>query len=255
MVRKYTYAGPQPGFMRAEETYPNYVLLGVEEGAFNFAVGDLTGRSSPGDIVICPPGAVFQRKSLGRIAFHVFGFSLPEKPHMLPLELSVGKVTVSDLSRLTSTYSYLRRTWHEYGNESFKMGVTAHLLLDLLYMCDAERQRSFERTKSVDPLMQLALTLIHQHLYGESSMRRFAAELGILPSELTRRFRYTYGMTPMEYATRQKLEKVKRMLQETNETLDVIAYRCGYENGAYLSRVFRAKTGMTPSSFRKNHQF
>jgi AraC-like DNA-binding protein len=255
MIIKYTCAGPQPGFMRAEEARPNYVMLGVEEGTFDFSVGSLSGRSFPGDLVFCPPGVVFKRKSLGSIAFHVFEFVLQEESNGLLMGLPVGKVTVSDIGRLTSTYTCLRRTWQEHGYHSRKMSYTSHMLLDLLYMSDRERHLAQQRTKHVDPLVERALALIHQHLFDEVSMQQIAGDLGILPSEFTRRFRYAYGMTPMEYTTQKKLEKAKRLLRETNETLELIAGRCGYENGAYLSRVFRAKTGMTPSSFRKNHQF
>ncbi|MFE5318524.1 helix-turn-helix domain-containing protein [Paenibacillus sp. NPDC056579] len=49
-------------------------------------------------------------------------------------------------------------------------------------------------------------------------------------------------------------QKVKKLLLETNYTLDAIASMCGYENGSYLSRVFRSKMGMNASEFRKNNQ-
>lgn len=250
----YTCAGPQPGFMKAEETLPQYVLLGVESGAFDYGVGQLTGRASFGDLVLAPPGSVFKRKSLGEIAFHVFYFSPPAETSLLD-KLPIGKVSVTDVSRLASTYASLRKSWRDFGSNTKQFELTGHLLMDLLYMCELERQYASSRTKISDPLMQQAAGRIHRQLFGELNLQGVAADLGIKPSELTRRFRLAYGLAPVEYATRLRLAEVKRLLRETNETLEAIAARCGYESGTYLSRVFRSKLGVTPSAFRHYNQF
>ncbi|TMV48287.1 helix-turn-helix transcriptional regulator [Paenibacillus mesophilus] len=254
-LQTYTCAGPQPGFMKAEEILPLFVLIGVESGSFDFGIGQQTGRASFGDLVLAPPGAVFRRKSHGEIAFHVFYFSPPPETSLLD-KLPVGKVSVADVSRLSSTYASLRKAWREFGASIRQLDLTGHLLMDLLYMCELERQYVSTRTKKVtDPLMQRAAGRIHRQLFGRLNMQGIAAELGIKPSELTRRFRLAYGVAPVEYATRLRLDEVKRLLRETNETLDAIACRCGYESGTYLSRVFRSKLGVTPSAFRHYNQF
>jgi AraC-like DNA-binding protein len=253
-VNSYTCAGPQPGFIKPEETVQNYVLLGVEAGTFDYGVGEMSGRASFGDLVVSPPGTVFRRRSLGEISFHVFQFTaLAGSDDTLP-EPPAGKVSIGDVNRLSSTYSYLRKSWHEYGGASGMTHFTGHMLMDLLYMCEQERKNTLNRKKTTDPLMQQAAGYIHRHLFGEISMRHIAAQLGIKPSELSRRFRLAYGCVPVEYATRLRLEEAKRLLRETNDTLEAIASRCGYENGAYLCRVFRAKIGITPSAFRNDHQ-
>jgi transcriptional regulator GlxA family with amidase domain len=84
-------------------------------------------------------------------------------------------------------------------------------------------------------------------------MKRIADNLGLKPSDLTRRFRLEYGVAPIEYATNLRLEEAKKLLLETDYTLDTIASLCGYENGSYLGRVFRSKVGINPSDFRRNN--
>jgi AraC-like DNA-binding protein len=253
-LQTYTCAGPQPGFMKAEESLPLYVLIGVESGSFDFGIGQQTGRASFGDLVLAPPDEVFRRKSLGEIAFHVFYFSPPAEATFLD-KLPIGKISVTDVSRLSSTYANLRKSWRDFGANTRRFDLTGHLLMDLLYMCELERQYASSRTKTSDPLMQRAAGRIHRQLFGELNMQGIASELGIKPSELTRRFRLAYGVAPVEYATRLRLAEVKRLLRETTETLDAIACRCGYDSGTYLSRVFRAKLGVTPSAFRHYNQF
>jgi transcriptional regulator GlxA family with amidase domain len=163
-------------------------------------------------------------------------------------------VTIGDVNRLSSTYAYLRKNWLQFGSKSHQHHLSGHLLMDLLHLCDLERQYAQKRKKTSDPLMQQAAGHIHRNLLGEIHMQGIAAKLGIKPSELTRRFRLEYGVVPVEYATRLRLEEAKRLLLETNDTLEAIASRCGYENGSYLSRVFRSKIGMNASDFRHMNQ-
>ncbi|TBL72375.1 helix-turn-helix domain-containing protein [Paenibacillus thalictri] len=251
---QYVYAGPQPGFIKPEETYKQYVILGVEAGSFDYAVGRHTGKASFGDLVFVPPGTNFKRRSHGEITFHLLTFSSLFEPNPVFETLPVGKVTVGDVSRLSSTYTYLRKLWQQFGSESHKTNLAHHMLIDLLHLSELERIYTLKRKKKTDPQMQQAAGYIHRNLFDEVNMNQIAQKLGIRPSELTRRFRMEYDASPVEYATRLRLEEVKRLLLETNYTLEAIASLCGYENGSYLSRVFRSKIGINASEFRKNNQ-
>lgn len=255
-VKSYVCAGPQPGFLKPEETYDHYVLLGVETGAFDYGVGTHTGRASFGDLVFTPPGTAFKRKSLlGEIMFHLFTFRFTENAESVIGQFPVGKVSVSDGGRLASTYAYLRKAWRDFGSASIEtVPLVGHLLMDLIHLSELERRYTMRQKKTSDPLMQQAVGHFHRQLFDDVNMQDIAAKLSIKPSELTRRFRLEYGATPIEYTTRLRLEEVKRLLRETNDTMEAIAARCGYDNGSYLSRVFRSKLGVSPSEFRRHHQ-
>ncbi|MCS7460078.1 AraC family transcriptional regulator [Paenibacillus doosanensis] len=253
-MKFYVYAGPQPGFIKPEEIHKQHVILGVETGAFEYGVGKHTGKASFGDLVFVPSGVLFKRRSFGEITFHMLNYSPMLEPDPTFDSLPVGKVTVSDVNRLSSTYAYLRKAWREHGSESYKTKIANHMLMDLLHLGDMEGQYAQKRRKRTDPQMRQAAGYIHHNLFSGLTMKRIAEMLGIRQSELTRRFRLEYGLSPKEYATRLKLEEVKRLLLETNYTMDAISSMCGYENGSYLSRVFRAKMGINASEFRKNSQ-
>ncbi|WP_239625121.1 AraC family transcriptional regulator [Paenibacillus sp. H1-7] len=253
-LNQYVYAGPQPGFIKPEEVYKQHVILGMEAGSFEYGVGKHSGKASFGDLLFVPPGVLFKRKSFGEITFHLLTFSLMFEPDPVFDSLPVGKVTIGDVNRLSSTYSYLRKTWTEHGLQSSTTKLANHMLMDLLHLGDMEQQYIRKRKRKTDPQMQQAAGYIHRNLFDGLNLHHIAERLGIQPSELTRRFRLEYGTSPMDYATHLKLQEVKKLLLETNYTLDAIASMCGYENGSYLSRVFRSKMGMNASEFRKNNQ-
>jgi AraC-like DNA-binding protein len=247
------YIGPRKEFFRPEEVHAHHVIIGMETGAFEYTVGKQTGTASFGDLVIVPPGSLFKRKSLGEITFHMLVFTPLMEPDPLLGVLPSGKVTINDVNRLSSTYSYLRKTWLEYGSLSKENHLSMHMLMDLLHLTLLEYKYMEKRRKKKEPRMQLAAGYIHRHLFDDLSMKRIADNLGLKPSDLTRRFRLEYGVTPIEYATNLRLEEAKKLLLETDYTLDTIASLCGYENGSYLGRVFRSKVGINPSNFRRNN--
>ena len=78
-----------------------------------------------------------------------------------------------------------------------------------------------------------------------------ASELGIHRTTFTRQFKAaTDGMTPRRWLMQIRYEKAVRLLTETNLQLKEIAQECGLSNAAYLCRVIRQRTGMTPEKFR-----
>jgi AraC-like DNA-binding protein len=226
----------------------------LEVGAFEYGVGKQSGTASFGDLVFVPPGVLFKRKAQSEIIYHMLVFTPLHEPDPLFHPIPVGKVTIGDVNRLASTYSYLRNLKREYGSLSKEQPLCEHLLIDLLHLSHMEKKYIEKRKKRTEPRMQLAAGYIHKHLFEDLSISQIAENLGIRPSDFTRRFRLEYGESPIEYATRLRLEEVKKLLLETDYTLEAIASLCGYENGSYLGRVFRSKVGMNASAFRKNNQ-
>ena len=85
-------------------------------------------------------------------------------------------------------------------------------------------------------------------------MSEVSAQLGLGPVQFTRRFRASYGQTPIEFLTDLRLGNAQKMLIETDWTLDKIARECGWASGFYLSKVFAQKVGSSPGRFRKLHR-
>ena len=69
-------------------------------------------------------------------------------------------------------------------------------------------------------------------------------------STLERRFSKAVGHSPKDEILRVRLNHAKKLLAETDFRLDFIAEKIGMEHTEYLSRIFRKKTGLTPSQFR-----
>ena len=51
-----------------------------------------------------------------------------------------------------------------------------------------------------------------------------------------------------------RLENAVRALVDTNESVAVICYNCGFNNLSNFNRVFKEKKGMTPRDFRQMYK-
>jgi transcriptional regulator GlxA family with amidase domain len=74
---------------------------------------------------------------------------------------------------------------------------------------------------------------------------------GLPERTFKRRFSKASGMTPLEYVHAVRLEAAKSLLETTDETLDKLAERVGYEDATFFSRLFLRKVGLTPAQYRR----
>lgn len=78
-----------------------------------------------------------------------------------------------------------------------------------------------------------------------------ACELGIHRSTFYRLFQLRYGVSPIQYLFRLRVNQALGLLKETSLSLSEIAAQTGHSDSAYLSRVVKAATGHSPREFRR----
>ncbi|WP_375744046.1 GlxA family transcriptional regulator [Corallococcus interemptor] len=76
-----------------------------------------------------------------------------------------------------------------------------------------------------------------------------AASLG--ERTLLRRFRKATGDTPLDYVQRLRIEAARRLLETTPRTVEDISQSVGYADTTSFRRRFKARTGLSPGSYRK----
>lgn len=67
---------------------------------------------------------------------------------------------------------------------------------------------------------------------------------------LIRVFKKYYGITPRQYLINKRIEKSKKYLK-SGKSVSETCYAIGFESINSFSNLFRAKTGMPPSIYRK----
>lgn len=83
-------------------------------------------------------------------------------------------------------------------------------------------------------------------------LRDLARAAGLTPTHFARRFRQTLGVAPHQYLIRLRVERAKRLLTGSGQSIAQISAACGFSNQEHLTRVFKRLTGTTPAVFRRN---
>lgn len=231
----YLLAPVRDRFSRAVDTYETWCLLLARTGSFAFELSTGgQGVAQSHDVVVCPPGGTLRRRMLTPTSFFHARFRTE-------LEPPSGLTRVRDLDRLRVDLRMLEAA------RAHADLVAAHVVADLVLMVLGQSEAPED-----DLVRQATAYLLDQFARPDLSLNRLAAELGISPAQLSRRFRAVRGVTPAAYLRGVRLQKARELLVETDDTLQAIAERCGYRSAFYLSRVVSARTGQSPSRYRED---
>lgn len=66
----------------------------------------------------------------------------------------------------------------------------------------------------------------------------------------SRAFAREFGSTPAKFVTIMRVETAKRLLIDSERSLEKIAAECGFGSVDSMQRAFRQETGQTPGAFR-----
>ena len=83
------------------------------------------------------------------------------------------------------------------------------------------------------------------------TLEGLAAEAGMSPRTLHRRFKAMTGDAPRAYLQRVRIEAAKRLLERTRNGIEQIGYEVGYGDSRFFRRLFRKQVGTDPTSYRK----
>ncbi|MBQ6698954.1 MAG: AraC family transcriptional regulator [Oscillospiraceae bacterium] len=91
-----------------------------------------------------------------------------------------------------------------------------------------------------------------EKIYGTTTLDEVCAGVLFSKSHLKALFKKNTGYSIMDYYTHLKLERAKILINEGNLSISDIAELLGYSSIHYFSRVFKAKTGITPTEFKNS---
>ena len=95
-----------------------------------------------------------------------------------------------------------------------------------------------------------ALAAIHREPEKDWSVALLAKEVGMSRSGFSARFTSLVGDSVMRYVTQWRMQLARSHLQETSDSLSVIAERLGYQSEAAFCRAFKRVFGVSPGSVR-----
>ncbi|MEK6796536.1 MAG: AraC family ligand binding domain-containing protein [Spirochaetota bacterium] len=100
------------------------------------------------------------------------------------------------------------------------------------------------------PRVRSMLSYISSHLNGDCTVRAAAESAGLDETYGSKLFKRATGQTMRDYILSLRIGSAKNMLRSSRMDVAGIAEAAGFHEYAVFARLFRRKTGMTPTQFR-----
>ena len=101
------------------------------------------------------------------------------------------------------------------------------------------------------PEMRRIVDYVQANYRNKVSVTDMAQVAGISVSSQERLFRKTFGLTPLMYLRKTRLNAACKLLRETDEGLLPIAVQCGFNDQTSMTRAFRLELKITPLRYRR----
>jgi transcriptional regulator GlxA family with amidase domain len=92
--------------------------------------------------------------------------------------------------------------------------------------------------------------LIESSPAGDHRVPVLAASAAMSTRHFARVFHDEVGETPARFVERVRLQAARHELEQTGDTLDVVAARCGFGSAETMRRVFQRHLGVAPDAYR-----
>ena len=113
-------------------------------------------------------------------------------------------------------------------------------------LVNTENEATSQMKKTVYRFNQLVDKYYDQIHY----VKEYAELLGESPIQLNRAVKTITGKTSSEIIIERLILEAKRLLLFSDLSNKEVAYKLNYEDPSYFARIFRRKTGYTPTSFK-----
>ncbi len=236
-------------------------LLKYGRGSFDFNTGSLV-FSAPGQAISAGPGTtveegwalfihpdLFYGTDLGKKIhqYSFFNYEVNEALHISGDEHQILKDCTAKIQK-----EYLQNI------DKHTQGLIVSNIQLLLNYCNRFYDRQFYtrakvNTDVVQQFEKLLKDYFSQNTLTETGLPNvtyFASRLNLSPNYLSDLLQKFTGKTTLEHIHLEVIDKAKSLLWGTDASISEIAYRLGFEHPSHFTKVFKTKTGKSPSGYR-----
>lgn len=92
---------------------------------------------------------------------------------------------------------------------------------------------------------------IKEHLTENMSIDTLARESFMSKSAFFRAFKETFGVPPLEYILRERIQQAKKLMADPTISITEVCYQSGFNNLNYFIKLFKRLEQLTPTEFRR----
>jgi len=155
----------------------------------------------------------------------------------------------------------MEMAWNEFNQNKdyFSIPIILSYISTLLNLTERFYARQFNtRKKLCNQLSSDFFNLLKTYYYKKDieikqpTVQFFAEKLNVTPNYLSDTIKHHYGKSALTIIHNFIIEEAKKLLTTTNQTVSEISYKLGFDYSNYFSKLFKQKTSLSPTEFRKS---
>lgn len=151
------------------------------------------------------------------------------------------KCTRQTVECISSIIKFIKANQNEY--------VISNELYSLI--CNISKGNDTQRESPKSGNIEEAKKYIIANFEKSISVDEMAAVAHMSASYFSKVFKEAIGFSPYDYLLTIRLDKAKELLQKTDDSVQIIAYKVGFNSTANFIYFFKKETGLSPLKFRK----
>lgn len=227
----------------------DYYLLYLWDGKLLIKSDTVNKQMEAGDLIVIPPHSEYYYQNVSdSIVYFWIHFSGTNAATLLKKLWPHGMHVSAGLS--DSVHSAFRELFSEFIFRDPHMDVATQTLLSRILLMLARRSTDSRTTDFYQQRrIKHSLNYIHQHLVEPMSIDHLAQMEHLSTSHYRTVFRQCMDCSPSEYIISLRISRACELMEQFNMTISEAAAAVGYQDPLYFSRLFRRKTGMSPSTY------
>ena len=232
---------------------PEFQLVYIASGEGVFTSGGATYKVKPGSMMLVLPGVKHAYQPLLETGWHEYwvGFKgtyysrFVKEGHFSTdqvfFEIGLNKSILSLYNLILDEVKTQRPL--------YQMRACAAILSLIAEVLAKERRK--EHLNFYQQTVEKTKYLMESNILGAIDLTNIADQLGISTSRLNDIFKTYTSMTPYQYYIQIKIHKAESLLEQEDISVKEAAYKMGFDDQYYFSRLFKNKTGVSPSDWKK----
>ncbi|MBO4242657.1 MAG: helix-turn-helix domain-containing protein [Clostridiales bacterium] len=257
--------------------HPNHELFYLRNGKVEFTICGRKVAVEKGSTLIIRPNTAHSVRVISDIADTIvlrFGFSREREDMRFALpslesfmDFAQGEEAMDDMlpfillsgSYKKSIGNIMERIVDEKNGDEISKDLMMRILtVELMVTLSRAMKREWEeslrvRNGKARELVLIARDYIDANYDRGITVANAASYVYLSQGYFTRAFREEFGMSPMSYLMKKRIDKACELLENNEIKVSGIALQAGFSSPQRFNVAFRKQKGMTPMEYRKKH--
>jgi len=236
-----------------------------------FQIGDTRFEGNNGVLHFLEPGQVYSCNSTNRWQ----GYHMLIHPDIFKEYFTHKHITAYDFFSYEANETLLleeeeekqvnhlmEMAWLEFhqDKDQYSIPIILSYISTLLNLGERFYARQFDTRKKLCHQLSSNFYKLLNNYYAQSShtevrqptVQYFAEKLHVTPNYLSDTLKHDSGESALNIIHHFIIEEAKKRLRNSNQTISEISYQLGFEYPNYFSRLFKQKTKLSPTEYRKS---